>query len=340
MANGYLGFQNPGIEDKKLDTESLTVGGNTVQRERVQIAGASALEIASVIATTPVGTEYGVAVRQTGPAIVVGAASDGAAVSGAPVRVAGSDGSNARSILTDTSGRVKIATIETSIVPGTGASNLGKAEDAIHGSGDVGIEALAVANEANTQFAADGDYVPLGVNREGSPRVIGSRAHDAVDADGPVKVGQVAIAHGANPTAVAAADRSNWYANRHGIPYVLGGHMNTITLRTNYTGAQTDAALVTISTGSKIVVTRCTVVADKANTVDVAVRIGFGTANTPTGAGTILSHPGIAAGGGVAEGNGGGILGVGADNEDLRITSEVPTTGSIDVVISYFTIES
>ena len=53
-----------------------------------------------------------------------------------------------------------------------------------------------------------------------------------------------------------------------------------------------------------------------------------------------MSHPGIAAGSGVVEGNGSGILGVGADGEDLRITSEVPTTGSLRVVVSYYTVES
>ena len=74
--------------------------------------------------------------------------------------------------------------------------------------------------------------------------------------------------------------------------------------------------------------------------MDVSVLIGFAAATTPTGTGVVLSHPGIAAGSGVVEGSGAGMLGVGADGEDLRITSEVPTTGSIDVVVSYYTIES
>lgn len=56
----------------------------------------------------------------------------------------------------------------TSIVPGTGATNLGKAEDAVHASGDVGVMALGVANEAQSNFAADGDYTPIGVNRKGT----------------------------------------------------------------------------------------------------------------------------------------------------------------------------
>lgn len=169
---------------------------------------------------------------------------------------------------------------------------------------------------------------------------LGNVAHDGIDSGNPLKIGFKAVAHGANPTAVAAADRTDAYANRHGVQFVIGGHPNVVTIRANYTAAQTDTAIVTISTGLKIVVTRCSVTCDNANTVDVAARIGFGTANTPTTTGVILSHPGIAPGSGVIEGSGGGMLGVGADNEDLRITSEVPTSGSIDVVVSYYTIES
>lgn len=111
---------------------------------------------------------------------------------------------------------------------------------------------------------------------------------------------------------------------------------NAITTRTNYTGAQTNAALITVATGTRILLTRCCVLADNANSVDVQVRVGFAAVTTPTGVGVVLSHPGIAAGSGVVEGNGAGVLGVGADGEDLRITSEVPTGGSIDVVTTHY----
>jgi hypothetical protein len=48
VADSYLGYQNPSTADKKLDSESLTVGANTVERERVQIAGTGATHIAPV----------------------------------------------------------------------------------------------------------------------------------------------------------------------------------------------------------------------------------------------------------------------------------------------------
>ena len=169
---------------------------------------------------------------------------------------------------------------------------------------------------------------------------VGNVAHDAVDSGNPVKVGVKAISFGADPTAVGTADRTHMYGTVDGIPFVLGGHMTLVTLRANYTAAQTDTAIVTQGAGGKIVVTRLSVTADNANTVDVAVRIGFAAATTPTTTGVLLSHPGIAKGSGVVEGNGSGILGVGADGDDLRITSEVPTTGSIDVVVTYFISDS
>ncbi len=180
------------------------------------------------------------------------------------------------------------------------------------------------------------DVRPLG----GEKQVFGTRDHDAVDGEGPVKVGYKAVDHGASPTAVAAGDRTDGYANRDGIPFIMGGHMNTVTRRDNFTTAQTDQALVTVSAGTKIVVTQLMITADNGNSVDVQARVGFGTATTPTGAGVVGSHPGVPPGGGFTMGNGGGILGIGADDEDLRLTSEVPTGGSIDVVTTYFLIES
>lgn len=176
--------------------------------------------------------------------------------------------------------------------------------------------------------------------RNGAGQIGGDVAHDGTDAGNPIKVGAKAIAHGSNPTAVAAADRTDCYANRHGIPFMIGGHPNIQTIRVNYSSAQTDTAIITVSTGTKIVVTAVMVTCDAATSTKPAVRIGFGTANTPTGSQVVASHPGLSAGGGFAFGNGAGILAIGADNEDLRITSAAATSGSIDINVSYFTIES
>lgn len=168
----------------------------------------------------------------------------------------------------------------------------------------------------------------------------GDVAHDAVNSGNPNQLGFEAIAHGTNPTAVAVADRTRWYANRHGIPFIVGGHPNVVTFEAAYTAAQTDAAIVTVAGGLKIVVTQIQATIDGATTVAVGLRVGFGTATTPTTTGVVLTHPGMVPGGGITRGDGGGIVGVGADNEDLRITSTVPTTGSLRILVNYYTIES
>jgi hypothetical protein len=168
----------------------------------------------------------------------------------------------------------------------------------------------------------------------------GDVAHDATDAGNPVKIGARAVAHGTNPTAVAAGDRTDLLASRAGIPWVIGGHPNVVSLEYATTGAQTDTAIVSVSAGTKIVVTQLQLLADNANTAFPSVRIGFGATNTPTTTGVVLSHPGVPAGGGVSRGDGSGILGIGGDGEDLRITCGAPTGGSLRVLVSYYTIES
>lgn len=174
-------------------------------------------------------------------------------------------------------------------------------------------------------------------------------ADDAAFTVGTSKVsmaGFQAVAHGSNPDAADALDAVAAITNRHRVPFMIGGHPNPQLINLNVSdadGAQTNAAIITAGAGTKIVVTHITVAVDSATTATggVAVRIGFGTASTPAlDAGKVLiSHSGIAAGSGIVLGNGGGILGVGADDEDLRITCEDPTGGNIDVVVGYYTIE-
>lgn len=172
--------------------------------------------------------------------------------------------------------------------------------------------------------------------------VKGGVAHDSPDADAPVKAGYKAIAHGSNPTAVAAGDVTDGYASRAGVPFTIGGHPNVVTLKhTTITTAVTDAAMVSVSAGSKIVVTRITATLDNASTVFPTVLIGFGAANTPTTTGVLVAHGGVPAGGGFSIGDGSGILGVGGDGEDLRVTTTGNATGNgLQICASYYTVDS
>ena len=94
---------------------------------------------------------------------------------------------------TDASGRLRIAAAPansgvdigdvdvTSVIPGTGATSLGKAEDAGHTTGDVGVMALAVRNDTRASLAGtDLDYAPLQLNSSGDLRVDGSAVNQPV----------------------------------------------------------------------------------------------------------------------------------------------------------------
>jgi hypothetical protein len=111
------------------------------------------------------GNERGLNIDANGAlaSVASGAGADGSGVSGNPVRVAGSDGTNTRSLLTDTSGRILI---------GQSTGSIGKAEDAGHVSGDTGVFALGVrVDNPNTALTnTDADYSPIATNKLGSIR--------------------------------------------------------------------------------------------------------------------------------------------------------------------------
>jgi hypothetical protein len=187
------------------------------------------------------------------------------------------------------------------------------------------------------------------VSSTGALFVGGGVAHDDVDAGNPVKLGLRAVAHGSTPTAVAVADRTDWFANRAGVPFMIGGHPNLQSSEYYTTGAITDDnVLPAISTGSIYVITSISVMCSAANTVNTSVRIGFGATTVPSQGSTnadavakvVLSHPGVAPGSGVVKGSGAGIVGIGGDGEELRITCSAPTGGSLIVVVDWYAIAS
>jgi hypothetical protein len=173
--------------------------------------------------------------------------------------------------------------------------------------------------------------------------------HDAVDAGSSIPVGYRAIAHGTNPTAVGAADRTIGYANRAGIPFHIGGHPNAIAREaflTDADGAHSGEAMITVGAGAKIVLTRLSVSCNADTDAPTAVLIAFSTTSTlPTRSGNgvngfIHGMNGVPAGGGITIGDGSGIIAIGADNEDLRYTSDDPVGGNCSLSVTYFTIES
>lgn len=90
------------------------------------------------------------------------------------------------------------------VSPGTAANALGKAEDAAHTTGDVGVGCWAVRNSSNVTFAADGDYNPISTGANGqvfvdlnkaqvddAGSVVKGEDSTAADGDGLVAIGFV-----------------------------------------------------------------------------------------------------------------------------------------------------
>lgn len=85
-------------------------------------------------------------------------------VDGSAVTQPVSDGSG--SLTVDNAGTFSVQV--SSNIPGTGATNLGKAEDAAHSSGDTGVLALGVRQDTlASSTSADGDYAALKVSAAG-----------------------------------------------------------------------------------------------------------------------------------------------------------------------------
>lgn len=232
----------------------------------------------------------------------------------------------------------------------TQSGNAPIALNEIGGSAFTASTAFADA-ESNTQVSLPAEGYMMNFNGSTWDRTRGNTttglfsggavAHGSSDAANPTKIGAKSIAYGANPTAVTAGQITNLYANRAGVLFVTGGHPNVQTVRLQFTAAQTNVAIVTVATGLKIVLTALQVTLDNASTVFPTVLIGFGTASTPTTTGVVAAHGGVPAGGGFSRGDGAGIIGIGADNEDLRITTTGVATGNgVEVVVTYYTIES
>ena len=102
----------------------------------------------------------------------------------------------------------------TRVIPGTTATALGKAEDAAHSSGDTGVMALGVRNDAGTVLAgATGDYIPFSMDSNGALRVTGGGGgteytEDAAAAADPVGGVQILV-RADTPGAVASTNGDN-----------------------------------------------------------------------------------------------------------------------------------
>lgn len=166
-ANTRAGFQKitdgtnevavlPTILAAKTDTSSIAgtatdvnAGNVGAGSQRVTIATDDINQAAINLSTTDIPNVIG---------------TDGAAGPTKAVSIAGTDGAGAlQEVKTDTDGELQVDVLT---LPG---DLVGHAEDGAHTTGDVGIEALAVRNDALASLCdTDGDYTPLQVDADGA----------------------------------------------------------------------------------------------------------------------------------------------------------------------------
>jgi hypothetical protein len=117
----------------------------------------------------------------------------------------------------------------------------------------------------------------------------------------------------------------------------LNGFHTTFSYRTRITAAQAiPLKLIDQLAGGSLVITAIDLKPANAN-ADVDIQIGLGLSGITT---VIYSNPSLGAGRPDGRGNGGGIIAMGADNEDLYLTCTDPTgyggaAGAIDVLCTY-----
>lgn len=208
--------------------------------------------------------------------------NDGDVASGNPMPVgvisALPAGTNAIGKLAANSG-VDIGDVDvTSVAPGTSASSLGKAEDAAHGSGDVGVMSLAVRTDSPAnKSGADGDYEPLQVS---AGRLWCSVVVDTALPAGTNAIGKLAANDGVD---IGDVSLNNSFAA------VTGGGVESGALRV--TIASDSTGVVSIDDNGGAITVDGTVAATQSGTWNITNVSG--TVSLPTGASTAAKQPAL-----------------------------------------------
>jgi uncharacterized protein YaiI (UPF0178 family) len=148
----------PDSTGDKIDTEQLTVSAQTVERQRIQIAGSVDTQIAPVDGTA-------------GLKVDLGADNDVTVGGSLP---AGTNNIGDVDVLTIAAGDNNIGNVDVeTVIPGTGATQLGKAVSAVPGATDSGVAALVIRDDALAGLTeVDGDYSRMHVDANGALWVI------------------------------------------------------------------------------------------------------------------------------------------------------------------------
>lgn len=189
-----------------------------------------------------------------------------------------------------------------SIVPGTGATALGKAIDSAVGATDTGVASLAVRDDAlSTLTPAESDYVPLRTDSIGAlwTHPTDTIAHDAADAGNGIKVALKAKSSLTGITLVADADRSDIFADLDGVqimkPYAPYGNILSERV-TNTDGSSTALSTFGASANLRNFITTAAVFNSSSTDGYVDLRDGTGgsvifTLPAPKGGGSVVTFP-------------------------------------------------
>lgn len=151
---------------------------------------------------------------------------------------------------------------------------------------------------------------------------------------GFMPIGGIAVNIGANPTTVSTGQEAEYPVNTHAIPFVMAGHPNIQTIRLSFNTQQTNALIITTTTG--IVVTKVRVASDNAMTDSPSILIGLGNP-VPTTTGVLYSHPGLPGGFQDEAGNGSGIIGQASGSTGVYITTgAIASAKFIDVIVTCY----
>lgn len=218
-------------EDAAHSSGDVGVMGLAVRQDALSVLGADGDYVPLVVSAT--GRLYGTVIAtDVVPGVAatnLGKAEDGAHTTGdvgvmglavrtdTPANRSGTDGDYEP--LQMAAGRLWASVVVTDVVPGAAATNLGKAEDGAHTSGDVGVMALAVRTDTPAnRSGTDGDYEPLQMSAgrawasaiitdivPGSGATNLGKAEDAAHASGDVGVSAMSVRQNA-PAVLSGAD--------------------------------------------------------------------------------------------------------------------------------------
>lgn len=235
----------------------------------------------------------------------------------------------------DNLGRLFIT--QTSIIPGTNATHLGKAEDAAHTTGDVGVMTLCVRSATladKSAGATDGDYEPCQVNAAGA-------VYTAADTEMPAAA-TLADAT-SNPTVPGVASFNMCYNGTtwdRCVKAVDPCQVKT-KVHANINGTA-GATLVTGTASKKIYLCSINIVTATAQNINLVSGTGTVCATSTaatlglTGGTTAGTGWNFAANGGLTLGSGGFSIGqtnVNADNLCMLISGSGQVTGGFSYVV-------